>query len=51
MFKYDRMQKKVPSVSVWLQSACLDCMLLGVQVTAALGFLSASESLNCDSLL
>ena len=46
MFKYiyGRMQKKIPS---WLvcssHGACLDCILLGVQVTTWLGFLCSSH--------
>ena len=56
MFKYGRMQKKVPS---WLvcdsHGACLDYMLPGVQVTAGLGFYlhssGLSDSKDCDSLL
>ena len=56
MFKYGRMQKKVPS---WLvcgsHAACLDCMLLGVRVTARLEFFLCSSCLvdseDSDSLL
>ena len=39
MFKYDRMQSKIPT---WLvcgsNGVCVDCMLLGIQVTAGLEF-------------
>ena len=47
MFKYGRMQKKIPS---WLVhgscGACLDCMLSGAQVTAGLGFFLCSNHLS-----
>ena len=59
MFKYGRMQKKIPSKLVCAsRGACLDSMLLGVQVTTGLGFFLHSSHLvlnedteNCDSLL
>ena len=47
MIKYSRMQKEIPSRLVCgSRSTCLDCMLLGVQVTAALGFFSAFRSFD-----
>ena len=56
MFKYGRMQKKIQSRLVCgSHDAYLDCMLLGVQVTAELGFYMCSSCLcdneDCDSLL
>ena len=45
MFKYGRMQKKIPPQLVCdSHSTCLDCMLPGVQVTAGLGFCSVFKS-------
>ena len=39
MFKYGRMQRKIPSRLVCgSRDACLDCVLPGVQVTFGLGF-------------
>ena len=39
MFKYGRMQKKIPSRLVCGSSgACLDCMLPGVQGTTGIGY-------------
>ena len=47
MFKYGGMQRKIPS---WLVcdscGTCLDCTLLGVQVTAGLGFFSEFRSFS-----
>ena len=53
MFKYGRMEKKIPSRLVCGSSgACLHCMLPGVEVSAGLGFfLSSSDSEDSDSLL
>ena len=45
MFKYGRMQKKIPPRLVCgSHGACLDCMLPGVQVTAGLGFFTVFKS-------
>ena len=45
MFKYGRMQKKIPS---WLmcgsRGTCLGYTLLGVQITAGLGYFSAFKT-------
>ena len=56
MFKYGRMQKKIPPQLVCgSHGACLDSMLPGVQVTAGLGFFlrssRLSDSEDSDSLL
>ena len=47
MLKYSRMQRKVPSRLVCgSRSMCLDCTLLGVQVTTGLGFFLRSGHLT-----
>ena len=47
MFKYGRMQRKIPSLLVCgSRGACLDSMLPGVQVTAGLGFFLHSSCLS-----
>ena len=47
MFKYGRIQKKVPPQLVCgSHGACLDCMLPGVEVTAGLGFFLCSSHLS-----
>ena len=55
MFKYGRMQRKIPSrLGCDSRGTCLDSMLFGVQVTAGLGFFLQSSHLVCedsDSLL
>ena len=47
MFKYGRTHKKISS---WLvcgsRGTCLDCILLGVQVTAGLGFFTVFRSFS-----
>ena len=52
MFKYGRMQKKIPPRLVCgSRGACLDSMLPRVQITARLGFFIRSSrlSVNDDS--
>ena len=45
MFKYGRMQKKIPSrLMCGSRGLCLDYMLPGVQVTAGLGYFSVFKS-------
>ena len=47
MFKYGRMQKKIPPRLVCgSHGACLDSMLPGVQVTVRLGFFLYSSHLS-----
>ena len=47
MFKYGRMQRKIPSQLVCGScGTCLDSTLLGVQVTTGLGFFSAFKSFS-----
>ena len=47
MFKYSRMQRKIPPQLVCDScGACLDSMLSGVQVTARLGFFLHSNRLS-----
>ena len=50
MFKYSRMQKKIPTRLVCgSRGACLVNMLPGVQVTAGLGYFSVFSSFSEDS--
>ena len=52
IFKYGRMQKKIPSRLVCgSHGTCLDCMLPGVQVTTGLEFCSAFKSFNSSDLV
>ena len=47
MIKYGRMQKEIPSRLVRGSfGMCLDCMLLGVQVTTGLGFFTVFRSFS-----
>ena len=52
MFKYGRMQRKIPSQLVrGFHSVSLECMLLGVQVTTELGLFLHSHCLEDSNFL